>query len=139
MKVQNSCILCKSNVEKSPAVLMPFIAKRIFDWSTIQIDKSWGLRDIKEGYSYTTVNSCYCQACDFLFLDMRFDDEEMSLLYKDYRGSEYVEIRNKYEPGYEAINALQLLPDKNLLNLENYLSPFIPNAPRLLDWGGIQV
>jgi hypothetical protein len=33
----------------SPAILMPFLAKRIFNHEPVEITEKWGLRDIPRG------------------------------------------------------------------------------------------
>ena len=88
----------------SPAILMPFIAARTFGWHSVVIDDSWGLKTIKNGMAYSICNSLACRECNHLFLDIRFSDSEMSSLYQDYRGQDYVRLRDSFEPGYAIRN-----------------------------------
>jgi hypothetical protein len=123
---------------KRPAVLMPFIADRVFGWTPITIDEKMGLKSIDLGKAYTLVNSCFCNECAFLYLDMRFDEEENKILYDNYRGSEYNKLRIKYEPDYELVDEYlnNIYPIKNRINTENYISKFIKIPDNILDWGG---
>jgi hypothetical protein len=41
-----------------------------------------------------------CKVCDTGFFAKRYTEEEMTQIYKDYRGSNYVELRSKWEPWY---------------------------------------
>jgi hypothetical protein len=41
-----------------------------------------------------------CKVCGTGFFCKRYTDEEMSKIYKDYRGSNYVKNRSKCEPWY---------------------------------------
>lgn len=42
----------------------------------------------------------FCQNCLLGYFTYRYNDEEMSRIYREYRGPEYVRIRNKWEPWY---------------------------------------
>lgn len=136
-RIARQCVCCgSSDLKRSPAVLMPFVAHRVFDWQAVDIDDSWGLSTIKSGRAYSICNSLFCESCDFLFLDIRFDDDEMARLYNGYRGLEYTELREIYEPGYKARN--------DHLNdgigygraIESFLAPHLPAVPSVLDFGG---
>jgi hypothetical protein len=41
-----------------------------------------------------------CKVCNTGFFVKRYTDEEMTKIYKDYRGSNYVKLRSKWEPWY---------------------------------------
>ena len=71
-----------------------------------------------------------------LFLDMRFDDEEMAALYRDYRGEAYTTARERFEPGYAARNAIMLEGSAYIDQIEAILEPYLGARPRVLDWGG---
>ena len=71
-----------------------------------------------------------------LFLDMRFDDEEMAALYADYRGEAYTRERDRFEPGYAARNAIMLEGSAYIGQIEAILEPYLGAKPRVLDWGG---
>jgi SAM-dependent methyltransferase len=77
-----------------------------------------------------------CQACGLLFLDIRFSDEEMGRLYADYRGEAYTEQRERFEPGYAALNAAIHDYTQDTSEAERFLAPHVKAAPRVLDWGG---
>jgi len=85
-------------------MLMPFVAERVFGWLPANIDSTWGLRDVGSGMAYSVCNTLKCDACELLFLDIRFDDDEMNRLYSGYRESDYNRMREKYEPGYTERN-----------------------------------
>lgn len=140
MKITNKCPICTSkNIKKKPAILMPFIAKRIFDWESIKIDKELGLRTIKTGNAYCVCNSCLCEKCNFIYLDMRFDDEEMKNLYYNYRGEEYNMQREFFEPGYTIRDSLLKKKIHYLDEIEKFiLQNTSTTIHSLLDWGGEQ-
>ena len=74
-RIATSCPCCGgSNLSKSLAILMPFVAHRVFGYKPFKIESSFGLKDIKNGYAYSVCNSLVCRNCQFLFLDIRFSD-----------------------------------------------------------------
>lgn len=136
-RVATRCVCCEGGeLESSPAVLMPFVAHRVFNWRPVVVDESWGLQTIPKGQAYSVCNSLYCKACDFLFLDIRFSDSEMSNLYRDYRGPDYESLREQYEPGYTLRN--QQLKNGGVYaeQVEEFIAPHLKPDPRILDWGG---
>jgi hypothetical protein len=115
---------------------MPFVAHRTFGWEPVLIDDSWGLRTIRTGNAYTICRSLWCANCQFLFLDIRFTESELASLYREYRGEEYTVLREFYEPGYAARNAGLLTGISYLDQIEEFLRPYLPTRPTVLDWGG---
>jgi hypothetical protein len=137
MKIATRCVGCDSaRLQGRPAVLMPFLANRIFGWTPTLITSDWGLRDAPTGLAYPICRTLMCDACGMLFLDMRFDAEEMAALYEDYRGEAYTATRELFEPGYAARNALYLAGVGYAPRIEAFLEAHLPRAPRVLDWGG---
>lgn len=136
-RIARSCVCCESKtLKKSPAVLMPFVSDRIFGWAPIEITDEWGLETIKNGMAYALCNSVQCQNCSHLFLDIRFDDNEMNSLYNGYREKEYVELRNKYEPGYKERNDSLNAGIEYISDIESFLLPYLKLPINVLDWGG---
>jgi hypothetical protein len=136
-RVARRCACCgHTQLLRSPAVLMPFIAHRVFEWTPVEITDAWGLNTIAKGQAYPLCNSVYCERCDFLFLDIRFSDDEMARLYADYRGESYTALRERYEPGYRARNTGLNYGVGYLADVEAYIQPWIPENPTVLDWGG---
>ena len=83
MRLAKRCVACDGDrLEHVPAVLMPFVADRIFGWRPTEISPEWGLRDIPAGMASSVCKTMMCEDCGMLFLDMRFDDEEMAALYR---------------------------------------------------------
>ena len=79
--IARHCICCSSDhLDRSPAVLMPFVAKRVYGHEPVEITAEWGLRDLRAGMAYTLCNSLQCQRCGALFLDYRFTDLQMASL-----------------------------------------------------------
>jgi SAM-dependent methyltransferase len=115
---------------------MPFVAYRIFGWQPIEITEGWGLRDLTLGHAYAVCNTLTCLDCGLLFLDMRFDDEEMEALYAGYRCQDYCNTRERFEPGYAARNELLAAGSPYIGMIEAFLAPHLPERPRVLDWGG---
>ncbi len=136
-RIADSCVCCDSkDFKKSPAILMPFVAQRAFDWKPVEINKSWGLKTIKNGMAYSICNSVLCSNCFHLFLDIRFSDDEMGRLYDHYRETAYINLREKYEPGYKTRNKKLNLGYQYLNEIENFLRPFLRKSSAILDWGG---
>jgi hypothetical protein len=137
MKIAKECVCCNSTqLDKAPAVLMPFVAYRVFDWEPTEVRQDWGLRDLKSGQAYALCSSLRCRDCGMLFLDMRFDDEEMGSLYEGYRDQAYRQARDRFEPGYAARNELLAAGAPYIDAIEQFLTPHMPERPRVLDWGG---
>ncbi len=135
--IASACICCAStNLNRSPAVLMPFVAYRAFGHQPVEITADWGLRDLRQGMAYSLCNSLQCQDCGVLFLDYRFTDQQMSALYQEYRDSAYNLTRDYFEPGYAAVAAHYQGREDYITEVESWLLPFFENAPTVLDWGG---
>ncbi|MGH2307415.1 hypothetical protein ACRCD8_06550 [Aliarcobacter sp. ERUVET-8] len=138
-RVASKCVCCESrNLKKSPAILMPFVADRIFGWAPVKITDDWGLKTISNGTAYSICSSLQCQECGHLFLDMRFDDSEMKSLYSGYREKDYLELREKYEPGYKLRNDDLNAGVPYLSDIEHFLKPYLNLPVNVLDWGGTQ-
>ncbi len=137
VRIAKNCPCCGgANLRASPAILMPFIAHRVFGWEPVEIDEGWGLNTIKNGHAYSLCNSLCCADCNFLFLDIRFSDEELSALYNGYRDEQYTQLRDYYEPGYRDRN-LGLLSGAEYINqVESFLAPHLALPVKMLDWGG---
>lgn len=136
-RIARSCICCGSAaLDRSPAVLMPFVANRAFGWTPVEITPDWGLRTIRTGMAYPLCNSVQCQDCGVVFLDIRFSDAEMAALYGGYRGEDYTAQRDRFEPGYRAHNESILAWVADTSWVEAFLAPHLPASPRVLDWGG---
>lgn len=137
MKVAGHCVCCGSaHLDRAPAVLMPFVAYRVFGWEPVEITADWSLRDLKAGHAYPLCGSLQCRDCGLLFLDMRFDDDEMKSLYSGYRDEAYRDARVRFEPNYAARNDLLEAGSSYIGEIEAFLAPHLPARPRVLDWGG---
>lgn len=136
-RVASFCVCCgNDSLLSSPAILMPFVAHRVFGWSPVNIDSSWGLRTISNGKAYTICSSLLCKQCGLLFLDMRFSEEEMTKLYSGYRNEDYCKLRENYEPGYFIYNDYCNKECSYLSKVEEFLSPYLQSPLSILDWGG---
>jgi SAM-dependent methyltransferase len=137
MKIAKRCVCCDHpDLDRVPAVLAPFVAARVFGWQPVDITPEWGLRDIGLGHAYSICNTLACRSCGHVFLDMRFDAEEMAALYEDYRGPDYCAARERFEPGYSARNDSLRKGSDYLEAVEAFLEPHVGLTPRVLDWGG---
>jgi len=115
---------------------MPFVAHRVFHWAPVSIDASWGLKTIADGQAYSICNTLYCKDCGFVFLDLRFSDQELDRLYANYRGDAYVNLRDHYEPGYRDRNQVLQVGNAHTPDVEAFLEPVVQLPVKLLDWGG---
>lgn len=137
VRIAVKCICCESfNLLRSPAILMPFLTKRIFGYEPIMITPEWGLRDIQQGMAYQICNSLQCQDCGVLFSDIRFSNEEMSRLYSGYRDKDYSDTRERFEPGYMRVAESYCIPGSYVEKVESFLKPYLPVDFTILDWGG---
>lgn len=131
------CVCCGAReLSKSPAVLMPFVAKRVFDWDVVEVTADWGLRDLRPGTAYAVCNSLHCDSCGLVFLDLRFADEEMQRLYHNYRDETYARQRDALEPGYAQRNTTLLQGGGYSAQVEAFLAPLMALPRTVLDWGG---
>jgi 2-polyprenyl-3-methyl-5-hydroxy-6-metoxy-1,4-benzoquinol methylase len=136
-RVAKQCICCGgSELKRTPAILMPFVAQRVFGYEPVSITPEWGLRDVQTGVAYVICHSVQCADCEVLFLDMRFDDEELASLYANYRDDEYTSLRIRYEPGYRDTRNSYIRRAQYIEEIESFLRPYAPVAPKVLDWGG---
>jgi hypothetical protein len=137
-RIASRCICCGGkDLLKSPAVLMPFVAKRVFDWDVVEITEDWGMRTLKTGMAYPLCNSLQCVSCRALFLDIRFSEEEAARLYSGYRNEHYTALRETFERGYAERNALFFQRAPYIPSIEAFLEPHLPEGPlHILDWGG---
>ncbi|HEX6661793.1 MAG TPA: class I SAM-dependent methyltransferase [Sphingomicrobium sp.] len=136
-RIANQCVCCGSDkIVSSPAVLMPFVADRVFGWKPIVIDDSWDLRSIENGHAYSICKTLRCLECEHLFCDIRFSDSEMVALYHKYREEEYTTLRERYEPGYTQRNEALKQPIGYTDEIEAFLEPHLHFPLTVLDWGG---
>lgn len=136
-RIASHCVCCASgDLKRSPAILMPFIAHRTFGWAPVEITDEWGLKSIPNGMAYSICQTLECSACGLLFLDIRFDDNELGKLYDGYREEAYVALRDHYEPGYRLRNEALNAGVYSLADVETFLRPHLASPLRLLDWGG---
>lgn len=137
IRISQNCICCGSeDLLNSPAILMPFVSHRVFNWRPVVIDETWGLNTISNGKAYSICNTLCCANCGLIFLDYRFSDSEMSNLYKNYRDEEYVNLRDYYEPGYKERNKLILNGNNYISLVEEFLKPYLKFPISILDYGG---
>lgn len=136
-RIAADCICCGgSDLNRSSAVLMPFVAKRVFGHEPVEITAEWGLRDLQPGMAYSLCNSLQCTGCGALFLDLRFSDRELAALYAGYRDEEYTRLREHFEPGYRELSAFFGERSGYIARIEEFLRPLVAPHPALLDWGG---
>lgn len=77
------CAACANDISFAmSAFFAPFLQERMF------------------GGQYKPTMLMHCPACGMYYSQYRPTDDEMALLYKDYRGEEYQKQRQRYEPGY---------------------------------------
>lgn len=137
MKIAGSCVCCGADkLQRTPAVLMPFLAFRIFGWESTEITPEWNMRDLPVGRAQALCNTLGCEDCGVLFLDMRFDREELGALYSDYRGPGYDAARSRFEPDYGRRNQILNRGSNYIASIEELLAPYVGETPRVLDWGG---
>jgi SAM-dependent methyltransferase len=132
------CVCCGGgHLEGSPAVLMPFVASRVFGHEPVEITAKWGMRDLRPGMAYSLCKSLHCLDCGLLFLDWRFTDGQMAALYRGYRDEDYTRQRDRFESGYAAGAARDFhVRHAYIADVEAWLAPRLPERPAVLDFGG---
>lgn len=135
--IAEACVICGfDRLARSPAVLMPFVADRVFGWRPVEITPDWGLQTIRPGMAYSLCATLQCQSCAHLFLDIRFTPDQLARLYRNYQDETYARHRATYEPGYWERNARLKQTIAYLPAVEAFIRPHVPSLPRILDWGG---
>ena len=67
MELATACVCCGSaSLDRSPAVMMPFVAERVFGWRPVEITDEWGLRDVPAGITYMPCSTLRCNECGLL-------------------------------------------------------------------------
>jgi hypothetical protein len=139
--IAEACVACESRtLGRNSAVLMPFVADRIFGWKPFEITADLGLRTLKPGMAYPLCTTLACQDCGLVFLDMRFQDDQLARLYRNYQDDEYASHRALYEPDYLERNARLRAGVSYLDVVEALIAPHVAEGLdkglRILDWGG---
>jgi hypothetical protein len=133
-QIARTCVCCTGEqIEKSPAVLMPFVSSRAMGLFPIKIDSSWGIRDLQEGMAYFLCHSAFCSKCHHLFMDYRFSEHEMNSLYAGYMNEDYVRERIKFEPLFRPRR--EEFPEL-LESRESFIKSHMAVPSTILDWGG---
>lgn len=136
-RIAQECVCCGGRkLSGRPAILMPFVANRVFGWEPVEIDESWGLRDVRCGMAYPLCRTLKCDSCGLIFLDIRFDEAEIAKLYDGYRDDGYVAQRVKYEPNYRQTNDTLVGGSAWIPQVERIIRKHVPRVDSVLDWGG---
>jgi hypothetical protein len=128
MKIATRCPACDGvQLVHSPAVLLPFVAYRVFGWEPFVTENDT---------AYSICNTIRCIACGMVFCDIRFDDDELARLYKGYWGEEYTAQRKQYEYGYGERVWQHADKTDYVTSIEWFLAPHLTLPVSILDWGG---
>src|SRR5262249_47270462 len=117
------CIICGMPCKSYPAVITGFIAELVFSKTP------------------ESTNLLECRKCGLRFFEQRYTEDEMLMLYSNYRGKRYFEVRHRHEPWYTqqlndfTIRSEALIGRKKKLILES-LRKYCPNAISILDYAG---
>ena len=133
MKFINYCRSCTSNVcITRPAILAPFIVKRIFDMDLASTTSLYG---IPNQVNYFPCKTLTCETCGFIGVNIIFDDDEMTKLYVNYRDDEYNKTRLGYEPNYkwDVFNTRHAYVDEVS---QPFIEQYVSNVETLIDFGG---
>jgi len=133
MKFLQTCRSCGSNVcTTTPAILAPFLVKRIFD---MEPQSTCSLYGIPNQINYFPCKTLTCGICGFVSVNILFDDEEMSKLYVNYRDDEYNTTRLSYEPNYKwlAFTERHVYVDEVT---QPFIETHVPHIKTLIDFGG---
>ncbi len=122
----DTCVACGSrDVSIFKAHISPFISHRV-----------WKSKPVR-------AELVKCKQCSLVFYNPRLDESENSLLYRDYRGSEYQKERQKFEDRYtaelnEAIGKNDAEIRIRKQNLLEFIKPYVEfqEVKAVLDFGG---
>ncbi len=123
----DGCVVCEGELRvRATGLVAPFLAQRI--WNR----KAFSIKIVK------------CSSCGFEFFNPRLEAHEAKLLYEEYRGARYQQMRFQHEPWYtEALN--KGLSNETLMASRRHLLDSIlsehtvmANINSVLDFGGDQ-
>ena len=133
MKFIHYCRSCGSDMcTTTPAILAPFIVKRIFN---MNLEKTTSLYGIPNQVNYFPCRTLTCNNCGFVGVNILFDDNEMSRLYVNYRDDEYNKTRLGYEPNYkwDVFNERHTYVDEVS---QPFIEKYTSDVHTLIDFGG---
>lgn len=88
-KIRENCINCESiDLKEIRAEVAKFITHYVF------------------GGRFYPTKAYQCKKCNMIFTEISYTDDQMDVLYFDYRGSDYVNVRDFFEPGYRTLNVI---------------------------------
>lgn len=91
----------------------------------------------RTGVDASLGRTCVCHDCGFRFCRVRFEPDEISRLYADYRGPSYNAERERFEPGYTAMFGHLNEPRDTISQIERWIVDLEGTEPeRVLDIGG---
>jgi hypothetical protein len=77
----SQCVICDGAIERlKRALVAPFMATRIWNRTPFCVDL------------------VRCETCAFVFYNPRLEEDDLRLLYSNYRGPEYHQMRHASEP-----------------------------------------
>lgn len=140
MKVVFNCVVCSSaHITKYLGQFAPFLAHRLFDYPLVHVNFGDRLYP-----PMLLTNSIRCEACGFIFSQLRPDPDEMARLYKGYRGEEYMALRKSFEPESRHVIAFSGNHPVEIASRQAAAEGFLGDAVdlaairRVLDYGGDQ-
>jgi len=139
MKTVNYCVCCESKrIQKKLGYFQPFISNKVMDYPVSQIN----IGNSQPFFPILFTNSIKCLDCDFVFSQVRFEEEEMARIYTGYRNDAYTSLRTIFEPGYTELNKRLGKDPLEIKNRALALSQFLNSEIHLdkvnsiLDYGG---
>ena len=133
MKFIDYCRSCGSKkCTFNPAVISPFITERIFGMKPLATTSLYG---IPNQVNYFPCRSTTCDDCNFVGINILFDNDEMNNLYTNYRDEKYNKDRLTYEPNYKwnAFNTRHTYVDDVS---QPFIEEYITGIDTLIDFGG---
>ncbi len=120
------CSICEQALDKRPTKLFGVISPWIRE-----------IADVKN----RRTSLIFCEHCNGAFFTYRYLDSEMVKLYSDYRGENYVSVRNKWEPWYsssfnEAHYSIEYLTKRKAILKEFLTYSGILELKSIVDIGG---
>lgn len=138
MNLAHSCIACGSeNITKTFSTFNSFVSHLVMEYPMQRL-----LIGGVEIQPVLPTNTLHCNDCAMTFSQVRFGDEEMERMYSGYRGERYCAVRERYEPGYAALNGRIGNDPIEINSRANQMTQFISDAiifsdvKTVLDYGG---
>jgi hypothetical protein len=112
-----ACIACTGReTTETPSSIAPFVVHRA-------------------GLDSDATMTVHCTECGCRFSSVRLDDKQNERLYEGYRGQDYTEQRETFEPGYAIRNDMLTIRRPYIPQVEDLIAGVVGEPATVLDYG----